>query len=273
MRRKKTFCGICVITIVLALLLAPSIARAQAGSEEDAVYHVGSGLLSLLYFPIKLTMCVGTQAVTAVAYVSTYQVPGNFEGGTNGKEIGEVARGACGGPWLVSFGQVKEDYQPQVGLEKASSFAKAPLQEPTIESATPRKVPAEKIVVKEVIKDVPKVVAVENVFFPDVAFRFDSAELSELGKGKIYLAAQKIKAKSDVLVIIGGHTDYIGSDDYNQKLGLRRAATVKLELVHLGINPANMSVESFGESRPVFDQRTHWARAINRRVEIKVKGE
>lgn len=273
MRRTKTFCGICVITIVLGLLLAPSMTRAQAGSEEDAVYHVGSGLLSLLYFPFKLTTCVGAQAITAVAYVSTYQVPGNFEGGTNGKEIGEVARGACGGPWLISFGQVKEDYQTQVSLEKAPSFAKAPLQEPTIESATPRKVPAEKIVLKEVIKDVPKVVEVEKVFFPDVAFRFDSAELSELGRGKIYLTAQKIKAKSDVLVIIGGHTDYIGSDDYNQKLGLHRAETVKLELVRLGVNPANMSVESSGESRPVIDQRTHWARAINRRVEIKVKGE
>ncbi len=275
MRRRKTFLGICVITIVLGLMLAPSIARAQqAGSEEeDAVFYVGSGLLSLLYFPIKLTTCVGAQAVTAVAYVSTYQVPGNFGGGTNGKEIGEIARGACGGPWLISFGQVKEDYQTQVGLEKASSFAKAPLQEPTIESATPRKVPAEKIVVKEVIKEVPKVVEVERVFLPDVAFRFDSAELSELGKGKVYLAAQKIKEKSDVLVIIGGHTDYIGSVNYNQKLGLRRAETVKLELVRLGVNPANMSVESFGESRPVFDQRTQWARAINRRVEIKVKGE
>jgi len=48
---------------------------------------------------------------------------------------------------------------------------------------------------------------------------------------------------------------------------------VKRELAHLGINPASMSVETFGETKPLVDQKTDWARAVNRRVEIKVKGE
>ncbi|MGH7772655.1 MAG: OmpA family protein [Candidatus Binatia bacterium] len=135
---------------------------------------------------------------------------------------------------------------------------------------------AEKIIVKEiivekpVIKEVPKIVEVERVVFPDIAFRFDSAQLTELGKGTVYLAAQRFKEKSNIVVVIEGHTDYIGSDEYNQKLGLRRAQTVMKELAQLGIDPERMSAASFGESKPLIEQQTDWARAVNRRVEFKV---
>jgi len=47
---------------------------------------------------------------TAVAYIFTYGVPGNFDGGTNGKQIGEVARSACAVPWIISTDQVRQDY-------------------------------------------------------------------------------------------------------------------------------------------------------------------
>ena len=43
------------------------------------------------------------------------------------------------------------------------------------------------------MKEVPKAGEVEKVVFPAVAFRFDSAELTELGKGQVYLAAQRLK--------------------------------------------------------------------------------
>jgi hypothetical protein len=47
-----------------------------------------------------------------VAYVATFGVAGNYEGGTNGRQIGEVARKSCTGPWLISPDQVKTDYYP-----------------------------------------------------------------------------------------------------------------------------------------------------------------
>ncbi|MFQ5682293.1 MAG: OmpA family protein [Candidatus Binatia bacterium] len=274
MELKKAFSSICGIVLVFALALAPSITQAeQSGSEEeDAAFYVGSGILSLLYFPFKLATCVGTQAVTAVAYTSTYRVPGNFEGGTNGRELGEIARGACTGPWVIGFDQVKEDYG-----EGTPVMAKATLQEPLVANAAATETPAVKIVekevVKEVIKEVPKVVEVERVILPEVAFRFDSAQLTEVGKGTVYLLAQKIKKKSKVTAVVEGHTDYIGTDEYNKKLGLRRAETVKRELVSLGIKPESLAIESFSESRPLIDQKTNWARAVNRRVEIKVQGK
>jgi len=273
---RKIFLRTCIVAFLFGLLPNPSITLAQQRDPEgeDAVYYVGSGLLSLLYFPIKLATCVGTQAMTTVAYVSTYQVPGNFEGGTNGKEIGEVARGACGGSWLVSFNQVKKDYGDQVKKDyRKPVMAKEASGggETTTQIATVGEAPVEKVVVKEVVKEVLKVVEVKTVILPDVAFRFDSAELTELGKGTVYLASQKIKEKSNVVIVVEGHADYIGSDDYNQQLGLRRAETVKRELGSLGVSSANMSVESFGKSKPLIDQRNDWARAVNRRVEINIK--
>ena len=123
---------------------------------------------------------------------------------------------------------------------------------------------------KTVYKEVPKIIEVEKIVFPDIAFRFDSSELTDLGKGKVYLIAQKIKEKSDVLVSIEGHTDYVGSEEYNQRLGLRRAQRVMKELADLGIDPSRVSVASYGETKPLLDQQTEWARAVNRRVEFTI---
>lgn len=134
-------------------------------------------------------------------------------------------------------------------------------------------VPVEKTVVKEVIKEVPKIVEVERVIFPNVAFRFDSAELTELGKGEVYLAAQRLKDKANITIAIEGHTDDVGSSEYNEKLGMRRAETVMKELTSLGVDPGKMSAASMGETKPLIGQETNWARAVNRRVEFQVKGQ
>jgi OOP family OmpA-OmpF porin len=141
------------------------------------------------------------------------------------------------------------------------------VQEPVAERVTVVQVPVEKIVTREV----PKIVEVERIVFPAVAFRFDSAELTELGKGQVYMAAQKIKEKSDLTVVIEGHADYVGSDEYNQRLGLRRAQTVMKELAAQGVEPERMSAASLGEGKPLLGQETDWARAVNRRVEFQVK--
>jgi len=157
----------------------------------------------------------------------------------------------------------------------------APAQQPAPAPAQPQaaaptasenvkivEVPVEKIVVKEV----PKIVEVEKMVFPAIAFRFDSAELTDLGKGQVYLAAERLKQAADLTLVIEGHTDAVGSDEYNQKLGKRRAETVIKELVAQGVDPSRVSAVSLGENKPLIDQNTQWARAVNRRVEFQVKG-
>ena len=165
-------------------------------------------------------------------------------------------------PWQ-DYGSAKRTPLKQTTTQ---SQAPAPLAPP--ETVKVVEVPVEKIVVKEV----PRVVEVEKIIFPAVAFRFDSADLTELGKGQVYLAAQRLKEKADVTVVIEGHTDTVGNDDYNQRLGRRRAETVMNELSAQGIDRSRMSAASLGESKPLIDQETQWARAVNRRVEFQVKG-
>jgi outer membrane protein OmpA-like peptidoglycan-associated protein len=146
-----------------------------------------------------------------------------------------------------------------------------PAPAPAPETVKIVEVPVEKIVVKEVVKEVPKVVEVEKLVFPAVAFAFNSANLTDLGKGQVYLAAQRLKEKADITVVIEGHTDNRGSDEYNQKLGMQRAETIMNELAAQGIDRSRMSTASVGESNPLIGTDTAWARAVNRRVEFQVK--
>ena len=154
----------------------------------------------------------------------------------------------------------------RVPMRETPAPKRSSYQEPVSERVTIQEVPVEKTVYKEV----PKIVEVERIVFPDIAFQFNSAELTDLGKGKAYLAAQKLKEKPEIVVAIEGHADYIGDDGYNQKLGLRRGERVLRELAQLGVDTSRMSVTSFGESKPVLDQQTDWARAVNRRVEFRI---
>lgn len=110
---KQVLSVVCVAILIISLVTTPSTVQAQQKSsqEDDAVFYAGSLILSLLLFPVKLTTCIGTQAASAVAYTATYGVAGHYDGGTNGKEIGEVARGACKGSWLVGMEDVKRDYE------------------------------------------------------------------------------------------------------------------------------------------------------------------
>lgn len=173
-------------------------------------------------------------------------------------------------PHPPMFAEAQPIYEFGVSKRKPMQAFEAPKRvvrgEPIAERVTVKEVTVEKTVLREV----PKIVEVERVVFPDVAFQFNSSRLTDLGKGKVYLVAQKLKEKTDVVVAVEGHTDYMGSDEYNQKLGLRRAETVMKELAGLGIEASRMSVASFGESKPVVGDQTDWARAVNRRVEFRV---
>ncbi len=143
----------------------------------------------------------------------------------------------------------------------------APVAKP--ETVKVVEVPVEKIVIREVPKTVT--VEVEKLVFPSVAFAFNSANLTDLGKGQVYLAAQRLKDKSEATIVVEGHADSRGDEEYNQKLGMQRAQTVMNELAALGIDRNRMTSATLGESKPAIEQDTAWARAVNRRVEFQVK--
>ena len=109
-----------------------------------------------------------------------------------------------------------------------------------------------------------------QVYFPNVGFDFDKRTLNDLGRGRVHEIAKTLSSEGAVKVVLQGHTDYMGSDAYNEKLGLDRAEAVRTELVALGVSADRLSTVTFGESQPIFAEQEDWARAVNRRVEVHV---
>jgi outer membrane protein OmpA-like peptidoglycan-associated protein len=112
---------------------------------------------------------------------------------------------------------------------------------------------------------------VERVVLQSVHFEFDRSRLTPLGRRVLDEAAQKLKDDPRLTVEVEGHTDSIGTELYNLGLGQRRAEVVKGYLVlRHQVDPNRMTAMSYGESRPIADNRTAEGRALNRRVEFKV---
>lgn len=111
--KRSVIRSVCAGLLVLIFLIVPGESRAQQSSthQVDGFSVLGSILLSVLHVPLKLVTCVGTQTGAAVAYTATFGVAGNYDGGTNGKQIGEVARRSCTGDWIITPEQVSKDYQ------------------------------------------------------------------------------------------------------------------------------------------------------------------
>jgi OOP family OmpA-OmpF porin len=105
-------------------------------------------------------------------------------------------------------------------------------------------------------------------------FDFDKAELKPAGKEELkgYYEKTKAELSSAQSVKITGHTDNVGSHDYNMKLSKRRAQAVRDYLVSIGVDASKMEVDGEGETQPVADNSTREGRAKNRRVEIEVSG-
>ena len=72
---------------------------------------------------------------------------------------------------------------------------------------------------------------------------------------------------------IGGHTDNVGSNSYNQKLSEARAKSAVEYLVRKGISATRLQAKGYGESSPIATNETDPGRTKNRRVEMKVTGK
>ena len=106
----------------------------------------------------------------------------------------------------------------------------------------------------------------------DTFFDFDKYVLKPEGKAKLDDLVGKVKGVNLEVIIAVGHTDSIGTVEYNQKLSVRRAEAVKAYLVSKGIEKNRVYTEGKGKKQPVADNKTAEGRAKNRRVEIEVVG-
>jgi peptidoglycan-associated lipoprotein len=103
-----------------------------------------------------------------------------------------------------------------------------------------------------------------------VYFDFDKYEIRSEFESILRSAAKSLK-NSRATIVIEGHTDERGSDDYNIALGERRAGAVRKYLYNLGVPMGQMSIVSYGEARPAVSGTGETAWQLNRRAQFRVR--
>ncbi len=111
--------------------------------------------------------------------------------------------------------------------------------------------------------------------FGPVYFDFDKSNIkaSEAPKLDAAVEATRQMERPKIVLKLDGHTDSMGTTEYNQGLGERRANAVKQYLQSKGVNASDIVVTSYGEVRPAATNDNDEGRALNRRVEIFVTDE
>lgn len=157
-------------------------------------------------------------------------------------------------------------------LAKEPAPAAAPQQEAAAMPSAPAPAPAAKAAPAPAAAAAAPT-AEKVTFATDTFFDFDKAILKPAGKDKLEDLVSKLQGTDLEVVIATGHTDWTGSDAYNQKLSMRRAQAVKAFLVSKGLPADRVFTEGKGEKQPVASNKTKEGRAQNRRVEIEVVGK
>lgn len=110
-------------------------------------------------------------------------------------------------------------------------------------------------------------------FDSDILFAVDSAVLSENSRATLDEFAQVMRDYPKTAILVQGHTDSTGSEEYNQKLSERRAQAVYNHLALREVDRTRMDAIGYGEGYPVADNATPEGRELNRRVTILVRGK
>lgn len=111
---------------------------------------------------------------------------------------------------------------------------------------------------------------IKVTFESGILFDFDSSALRPEAKENLSKLADILQKYDDTEILIEGHTDATGSEDYNQSLSERRAGSVSGYLGSLGVKRIRMTTVGYGEMQPVASNETDEGQQANRRVEVAI---
>ena len=104
-----------------------------------------------------------------------------------------------------------------------------------------------------------------------VFFDFNRSDLTERARSIVTQAAEAARSQSVTRIEVAGHTDTVGSAQYNQGLSIRRANSVAAELVRHGVQREAIQIAGYGFSRPLVPTGPGVREPQNRRVEIVLR--
>src|SRR5206468_861797 len=105
----------------------------------------------------------------------------------------------------------------------------------------------------------------------DILFDFNSAALRTESQQTLRDLAANFRRYADESITVEGHTDNVGSPEYNQGLSERRAYSVRDYLADQGVPASRITATGYGETRPKADNNSPEGRQLNRRVEIHIR--
>ncbi|MGD1892182.1 MAG: OmpA family protein [Cyclobacteriaceae bacterium] len=111
---------------------------------------------------------------------------------------------------------------------------------------------------------------IKITFDSGLLFDVNSDELRSATKEDLSEMAETLKKYDDTNILIEGHTDSTGSEEYNQNLSEKRASSVACYLSSLGVANNRLITEGYGEEQPVAENDTQAGRQQNRRVEVAI---
>ncbi len=130
----------------------------------------------------------------------------------------------------------------------------------------PIEIPPEPRIVEPVVEPTPA----PSLELRTVYFDFDRFNIKPDQQARLTDNAEQLRQFADVRVLLEGHCDERGTNEYNMALGAKRANAVKNFLSEYGIAATRLTTKSFGEERPVCTQKTEDCWGRNRRVDFIV---
>ncbi|MCK4988172.1 MAG: OmpA family protein, partial [Desulfobacterales bacterium] len=103
-----------------------------------------------------------------------------------------------------------------------------------------------------------------------ILFDVDQADLKNKSQTELAKLSAILNKYADTNIMLAGHTDSTGSEEYNLGLSRRRAQSVADYLTTQNVDPARFAVEGYGKSDPIASNDTSAGRAENRRVEVAI---
>ena len=110
-----------------------------------------------------------------------------------------------------------------------------------------------------------------NAIFKNILFNYDQFSLTPQARATLDSIAEWMKSNPRKVLMIEGHCDDRGTNEYNLALGDRRANSAKTYLVQLGVDSARIYTISYGEERPIVNGSSESIWTKNRRGEFKLK--
>ncbi len=105
----------------------------------------------------------------------------------------------------------------------------------------------------------------------DILFDYGKSTLSPKSKETLDKAVELLNKLPNRSLVVEGHTDSSGSDEFNMELSEKRAKAVYDYMLAQGLDIKSVSYKGYGETRPVADNSTKEGRIANRRVEFRIK--